>query len=200
MSVFELFVLSAALGADLFSVAIPLGMNRIRLRLIAYASLVFALFHVAMILGGYSIGHWLGSVVDHVGAYHINWPAAAVQDWASAAGAFILAWLAGHMIWNGLTEKATERKGSSLLTGLPLIAIAVSVSLDALAAGVCMGMMDVDLVLLSLILGLVIFCVAVLGLVLGRRVGRIIGRRAEMIGGAVLLVLAVHVFWTAIST
>ena len=200
MSLLELFVLSAALGTDLFSVAIPIGMNRIRLRMIVYAAAVFALSHVVMILTGYHLGHWLGSVVDHVGAYHINWPSASVQDWASAGGAVVLAGLGTHMIRENLSNGHPRSTTGHPLKGLTLIALAVSVSLDALAAGFSLGMMDVDLIVLSIILGTVIFFVGILGLGLGRRFGRLIGKRAEIIGGLVLVMLAVHIFWTAVST
>lgn len=198
MSVLELFVLSTALGTDLFSVAIPIGMSRVRLRVIFRSAAVFALFHIVMILTGYYVGHWLGLVVEHVGTYHIDWPAATVQDWAGAIGALVLAGLGVHMIRENTAGGGRETAGHPL-QGLALVGLAVSVSLDALAAGFSMGMMDVDLVKLSFILGVVIFCVAVIGLGLGRRLGRFIGGRAELVGGLVLIMLGVHVFWTAVA-
>jgi putative Mn2+ efflux pump MntP len=195
LSVFELFVLSTALGTDLFSVAIPIGMNRVRLRVIFRSAVVFALFHIGMILTGYYFGHWLGAVVEHVGTYHIDWPAAAVQDWASAIGALVLAGLGVHMVRE---NSAPGRATGHPLQGLALVGLAVSVSLDALAAGFSLGMMDVDLMKLSVILGTVIFCVGLIGLGLGRRLGHLIGRQAELIGGLVLVALGIHVFWTAV--
>lgn len=196
----ELLVLSTALGTDLFSVAIPIGMNRVRLREIFWAAVVFAIFHIGMILTGYYVGHWLGTIVEHVGTYHIDWPAAAVQDWASAIGALVLAGLGLHMIRENVVNNGWAPTGGNPLKGLALVGLAVSVSLDALAAGFSMGMMDVDLVKLSIILGLVIFAVGVFGLGLGRRLGRLIGARAELAGGLVLVALAIHVFWTAVTT
>ncbi len=193
----ELFVLSAALGTDLFSVAIPIGMNRVRLRVIFRSAAVFALFHIGMILTGYYVGHWLGSVVEHVGTYHIDWPALAVQDWASAIGALVLTALGVHMIRENTAGAGRPATGHPL-QGLSLVGLAVSVSLDALAAGFSLGMMDVDLVKLSVILGTVIFCVGIVGLGLGRRLGRYIGGRAELVGGLVLMLLGAHVFWTAV--
>lgn len=199
LSVFELFVLSTALGTDLFSVAIPIGMNRVRLRVIFRSAAVFALFHIVMILTGYYVGHWLGLVVEHVGTYHIDWPAAAVQDWAGAIGALVLTGLGAHMIRDNVVADGRVAAGHPL-QGMALVGLAVSVSLDALAAGFSMGMMDVDLVKLSIILGAVIFGVGVVGLGLGRRLGRLIGGRAELVGGMVLILLGIHVFWTAVTT
>ncbi|MBP2663446.1 MAG: mntP 1 [Firmicutes bacterium] len=140
MSLFELFVLSAALGTDLFSVAVPIGMNKVRRLVILQSAIVFAVFHIIMILIGYHIGHWLGSIVEHVGAYHINWPVASVQNF----------------------------------------------------------MIDVNLFQLSLVLGTVIFGIGLLGLGLGRKLGRYIGGRAELMGGSVLVLLAIHILWTTI--
>ncbi|MDT8903735.1 manganese efflux pump MntP family protein [Anaeroselena agilis] len=193
----ELFVLSTALGTDLFSVAIPIGMNRVRLRVIFRSAAVFALFHIGMILTGYHVGHWLGGMVEHVGTYHIDWPAAAVQDWASAIGALVLTALGVHMIRENAAGNDRQAAGHPL-QGLALVGLAVSVSLDALAAGFSLGMMDVDLIKLSVVLGAVIFCVGIVGLGLGRRLGRYIGGRAELVGGLVLMLLGVHVFWTAV--
>ncbi|MDR3591057.1 MAG: manganese efflux pump [Negativicutes bacterium] len=200
MSLLELFVLSTALGTDLVSVAIPIGMNRIRIRVILRAAVVFALFHIVMILAGYHLGHWLGTVVEHVGTYHIDWPAAAVQDWASMIGALVLAALGVHMIRDNLASSGLKEDMGHPLQGITLLALAVSVSIDALAAGFSMGMMDVDLVKLSAILGLVIFFIAIAGLGLGRRFGRMIGNRAELVGGLVLILLGAHIFLTALTT
>ncbi|EAX47407.1 protein of unknown function DUF204 [Thermosinus carboxydivorans Nor1] len=198
MSVLELFVLSAALGTDLFSVAVPIGMNRVRLRVIVQSAAVFALFHIIMILTGYYVGHWLGAVVEHVSTYHIDLPAVAVQNWASALGALVLAGLGLHMIKETRAGDDTVGSASHPLQGLTLVMLAVSVSIDALAAGFSLGMMDVDLIKLSVILGAVIFAIAVFGLGLGRRVGAFIGERAAAIGGAALIALGLHVLWTAL--
>lgn len=198
MSLLELFILSTALGTDLFSVAIPIGMNRVRLRIILRSAIVFAMFHIIMILTGYYVGHWLGTVVEHVGTYHIDLPMAAVQNWACALGALVLTGLGVHMIRDNLTGDDLTTMAGHPLQGYTLFMIAISVSIDALAAGFSLGMMDVDLIKLSAILGAVIFVIAICGLGLGRRFGRFVGSRAELIGGIVLIVLGLHVLWTSL--
>lgn len=198
MSLLEIILLSTALGTDLFSVSIPIGMNRIRLRLILRAALVFAIFHITMILTGYYVGHWLGTVVQHVETYHITCPVAAVQDWASAIGALVLAALGANMVHENLFKKGLGVAASHPLEGFTLLLLAIGVSIDALAAGFSMGMLDVDLIVLSAILGVVIFSIAIVGLMLGRHFRNFIGARAELIGGLVLIFLGIHIFWTAV--
>ena len=197
MSMFELFILSAALGTDLFSVAVPIGMNKVRRLVIVQSAIVFALFHIVMILAGYHIGHWLGHVVEHVGAYHIDWPAANVQNFATIIGALVLAGLGVNMIKENISGPEAAAAGNPLRGGA-LFVLAASVSIDALAAGFSLGMIDVDLLRLSLILGAVIFVIALMGLGLGRKLGRYIGEQAELIGGIVLVLLGIHILWSTI--
>lgn len=198
MSALELFVLSGALGADLISVAIPIGMAKIRLRIIIRAALVFAVFHIVLILTGYHAGHWMGTLVAQVETYQINWPPAEAEDWANVIGALILMGLGGNMIRETFTKTDKSAAPYNPLQGVALIILAISVSIDALAVGFSMGMMDVDLIKLSVILGTVIFCMAIIGLGLGRKFGHLIGARAELVGGSVLIILGLHVFWTAL--
>ena len=198
MSVLELFVLSGALGADLISVAIPIGMVRIRLRIIIRAALVFAVFHIVLILTGYHAGHWLGMLVAQVETYRIYWPPAEAENWANVIGSVILIALGGHMIRGTFVKTGKCAAENHPLQGIALILLALSVSIDALAVGFSMGMMDVDLIKLSIILGTVIFSIAMVGLGLGRRFGHLMGARAELVGGVVLIVLGLHIFWTAL--
>lgn len=191
----ELLVLSVALGTDLFSVAIPIGMNRVRLRIILRAAVVFAVFHIIMILAGYHMGHWLGTVVEHVGSYHSDCPVILMENWAGIVGALVLIGLGVHMIKENVTGGAADDTKTHPLKGAALLILAASVSVDALAAGFSLGMMDVDLLKLSIILGTVIFAIAIVGLAVGRRASRYLGQRSELIGGAVLIFLGLHVLW-----
>ena len=200
MSIGELFILSVALGTDLFSLAVPIGMNRVRLRYILRAAMVFAAFHIGMILTGYFAGHSLGLLVTHVGAAHLAFPAESVANWASLIGAVVLGVLGLHMVWDNVRgrDETAVCEAANPLRGFTLLLLATSVTIDALAAGFSLGMLDVNLLILSLILGTVIFAIAILGLGLGRRLGRFIGRRSELWGGLVLIALAGHVLMTVV--
>lgn len=193
----EIFVLSVALGADLFSVAVPIGMNQIRRRLIIQASVVFALFHIIMILIGYYAGSWLCEFVEHLGTYHLDCSATLVENIAQGIGAMVLAALGMQMLINHWREDTEGTFGNHLLQGKALLVIAASVSVDALAAGFSLGMLSVNLWRLNLILGGVIFIIAVIGLGLGRSIGRRLEGRSELIGGAVLLLLAMHLLYSS---
>ena len=198
MSSVELLILSVALGTDLFSVAIPIGMHPMRFRVLFRAAIIFAIFHIVLILSGYYIGHFLGSVVEGVGIANLDYPIMAMENWASILGALVLTGLGIYMIKENLVCSVSDQNKSHPLQGKALLFLAASVSIDALAAGFSLGMMDVDLVKLSFILGSVIFIIAVLGLSLGRRVSRCVGKRAELLGGIVLIVLGLHVLYSCL--
>jgi len=195
LSSVEFLVLSIALGMDLFSVTIPIGMKPMNLLVIFRAALTFAVFHIVLILTGYHMGHSLGAIIENLGADQIRYPMIVMQNWASILGALVLVGLGVHMIRENFHNEVEETGKSHPLQGFSLLLLAVSVSLDALAAGFSMGMMDVDLLLLSCILGAIIFSIAIAGLTLGRQVGQYIGKRAELMGGIVLIFLGLHILW-----
>lgn len=195
MSNVEFFVLSAALGMDLFSVAIPIGMQRIRLKTVIRASAVFAVFHILMLLSGCYLGRLLGNLIDHLGAQS-GISLLMMEDWARILGASVLALLGLRMFMESCRKKSLERGVKKQpLGGIALLLLAFSVSIDALAVGFGFGMFDVDLVQLNLILGCVIFIISVIGLNIGRQAGKFLGERAEQIGALALLLLSVHILW-----
>lgn len=198
LSTFEFFALSVALGADLFSVAVPIGMNAIRRRLIIKASATFALFHMGMILFGYHAGHSICRFVEHLGTDHFDCPVVLVEKAAQGVGAIVLAGLGIEMIMDYFGDDTTPAVGSKLLQGKALLVIAVSVSIDALAAGFSLGMLSVNLWELLSILGIVIFVIAVAGLGLGHKIGRRLDGKSGLAGGAMLLILALHLLYSAL--
>lgn len=195
MSIVRLILLSTALGTDMFSVTLGLGLNRFRLRQILKASVCFALAHVFLLLTGYNLGHYLGFFVEHIGTYHNPFTTDSVQNWANILGAVVLVLLGINMIWANAKEDDEDicMRTINPLEGLSLILLAVSVSLDALAVGFGLGMLDIDLLLLCIVLCVVIFIIAMTGLLLGRRLGVVIGQRAELVGGLLLIMMGLNV-------
>lgn len=199
MSNVEFFVLSAALGMDLFSVAIPIGMQRIRLKTVVKASAVFAVFHILMLLSGCYLGRFLGSIIDRLGAQS-GISLLMMEDWARIMGALVLALLGFRMLMESFRDKALNRDiKKQPLGGIALLLLAFSVSIDALAVGFGFGMFDVNLVQLNLILGCVIFTISVIGLNIGRQAGKFLGERAEQIGAVALLLLSAHILWNLLA-
>jgi putative Mn2+ efflux pump MntP len=172
-------------------------MNAVRRRLIVRAALIFALFHIGMMLLGYYAGSGLCRFVEHLGTYHFDCPTALVENLAQGVGALVLAGLGIEMIADYFRDETNSVVGNQLLQGKAMLAIAASVSIDAMAAGFSLGMLTVDLWRLTGILGTVIFTIAVIGLGLGHKIGRRLDGKSELVGGAMLLILALHLLYSA---
>ena len=117
----------------------------------------------------------------------------------------MLAFVGGKMIWEAAkagsddaaacaapVERADPTKGCSLLL------LGVATSLDALAVGLSLALLQVDVWLPALVIGVVCFCITAIGLHLGRLVFTVpgltnLGDRANIFGGLVLLAIGLKI-------
>jgi len=97
----------------------------------------------------------------------------------------LLAFVGGKMIWESFFEK--EEKERDISKGLTLITLSVATSIDALAVGLSFAFMQVNIWTAIGTIGLVAFLVTGLGFIIGKRIGGVLGKRAELAGGLVLI-------------
>lgn len=104
--------------------------------------------------------------------------------------AFILLLILGlHMMYNGFKapeEEAEKTKQHSLFL---LIVTAIATSIDALAVGVGLAFINVNIVVAALAIGLATMTMVTIGVMLGRTIGTLLGQRAEVVGGIVLILV-----------
>lgn len=79
-----------------------------------------------------------------------------------------------------------------------MVALSVATSIDALAVGLTLAMIDVVVWIPSLVIGLVACLFTVLGLFLGTRTGRLWGKRVEVAGGTILIVIGLKILLSAL--
>ncbi|GGF92000.1 manganese efflux pump MntP [Paenibacillus abyssi] len=164
-----ILVMAIAVGMDAFSLGVGIGLKGIRLRDILKLSSIIALFHILMPLMGIFAGHYMSSLLGNVAT--------------SAAGALLLL-LGAHMVYSSL--RGGEGHSIDHRSAGGLLLFALSVSIDSFSVGVSLGMFSVDLVLTVLMFGLFGGMMSILGLLLGRRVGRNMGEYGEACGGVIL--------------
>ena len=82
------------------------------------------------------------------------------------------------------TEKVSGLLGKS---GLALFGLGISISLDELAMGFTIGLLNLSIVVAVILIGVQAFAVAQLGLRLGARLGSAVRERAEKLAGFALL-------------
>jgi putative Mn2+ efflux pump MntP len=189
-----ILALSIALGADAFSLALAIGLVGVGKRMTLRLSLVVALFHVLMPLGGLLLGQTLGLIIG---------------QFARGIGALVLLWLGGRMLFHvwrpdpiyvPLSKARKQMNRSQLpsgvsLQGFGIYALAASVSLDALSVGFSLGTVDSRIGLTVLAMGTVAGIMMASGLVLGRFVGSWLGQRAEALGGLVLVLIGIKMLF-----
>ncbi len=78
--------------------------------------------------------------------------------------------------------------------GLGTVLTALGTSVDAAAVGVALAFIEVDVWAAVATIGLTSFVISSLGYFIGPRVGRRLGRWAEVVGGAVLVTIGVLIF------
>lgn len=182
--------IAIALGADAFSLALTIGLAGIRKSMMIRLSLVVAVFHVFMPLGGMMLGQTLGSIIG---------------QFASLIGALVLVGLGGRMLYKvfrptrqsfsfGEARKAlfhTNSTGNNSLEGYGIYVLAASVSLDALSVGFSLGTVRADILMTVLVIGMIAGLMTGTGLVLGRIMGTRLGEKAELFGGLALFLMGV---------
>lgn len=176
--------LSVLLGADLFSVAVSLGMAGVSKREVVHLSAMFAFWHMVMLSIGAAGGAYLGRVIERLGAAS-DIPLVMAENWAGLFGGVVLTLLGLSMLW----ECRSGRDDTCMMIprGGALVLLGISVSCDALAVGLSMGLVLGGWLKLTVVLGVVIFGVSMAGLLLGRRVGGMLMRLAQPVSGAMLM-------------
>lgn len=195
MPLLETMALAVGLGMDAMSVCTAIGVRwhgpRQRFRLAWH----MGLFQFFMPLLGWSLGSRLAELVRNVGSY-----LAAGLLFAIGAKMFYEAWRRrpGHLAESSerLAQSALQATSRDPTRGWSLLGLSLATSIDALAAGVSLGLKGRGIWAASLVIGVVAGAMALLGVMVGRRIGRSAGRPAEFAGAVVLMVLGVWFLWS----
>lgn len=176
----SVLLIALGLSADCFVVAVggcistkaPLTSQMLR------TSSAFGLSQALMPVFGWLAGR---TVVDLIAAY---------DHWIAFA---LLGAVGGRMIWESFRPSNSQRNNIDITRGLTLFALSVATSIDALAVGLSFAFIEVNIALASLTIGVVAFAVTMIGFLLGRKSGRLLGKRAEAIGGIVLIAIGLRI-------
>jgi len=107
----------------------------------------------------------------------------------------LLAFVGGKMLLDARHGKPPEDKADPT-RGMMLVTLSVATSIDALAVGLSMAFMQVSVWVPAVVIGLVAAALSVLGIGIGRRAGRWVGRWADAAGGCVLLLIGLRILIT----
>jgi len=81
-----------------------------------------------------------------------------------------------------------------------LIAVtAFATSIDAMAVGVGLAFIDVDIVFTAAAIGVTTMLMVIMGVMLGRVLGAVVGRSAEILGGVLLVGIGSFILYEHLS-
>ena len=116
----------------------------------------------------------------------------AVDHWIAFG---LLSFVGGRMILSGLNPNM-ESYTNDPSRGLTLVMLSVATSIDALAIGLSLAMLDVNIWYPSVIIGVVTASLAFFSIMIGNKIGPLIGKRMEIFGGVVLIIIGIRILIT----
>src|SRR5690606_20513090 len=119
-----------------------------------------------------------------------------VRQWDHWIAFVLLGALGLRMVWAGWNgQRAQDDQPEATKPsrhGFWLLALTgFATSIDAMAVGVGLAFLDVPIAPVSLVIWLTTLVMVTAGVMLGRVLGALVGRRAEVVGGLILFVIVV---------
>ena len=183
MDLYTLILLSVGLAMDAFSVALVagFGLGKVKLADSLKVSGVFGVAHIVMPI----LGWFLGSTVIDL-----------ISKWDHWIAFVLLFFVGGKMLMEGLNEDAENINASELLGVTSLLMFTIVVSIDALAVGLSFSVQNLSIWIPSLYMGAGTLVFTFVGLNIGNRTGQRFGKKAQVFGGLVLILIGVRIVLT----
>ena len=176
---------AVGLAMDAFAVSLGIGTTRTAR---APRPIFRLAFHMGLFQGLMTLLGWLaGSTVAHL--------ISGIDHWIAFV---LLAFVGGRMIREGLDTEA-ELHRSDPSRGGSLVMICVATSIDAMAVGLSLAMVQVEIISPSVTIAVVTLLLSLFGLLAGSQLGTRFGKRMEVLGGVLLVgiglrILVTHLF------
>lgn len=170
----EVIILAVALSMDAFAVSIGLGAKKNVPYLALRAGVFFGMFQALMPFIGYLGGK---GVLGWIEAY---------THWVAFG---LLALIGAKMIYESFQEGIEE--DIARVTNKMLLVLAIATSIDAMAAGFSLTLLDANPYVACLIIGAITFTFSVVGVWVGQHSGTWLESKAEIFGGMVLILMGI---------
>ena len=178
MNIWGLFLIAVGLSMDAFAVSVCKGLavEQVKGTHLVTAGLYFGGFQALMPMLGYFLGSRFSAYIT------------AVDHWI-AFGLLVI--IGGNMVREACSQEE-EQADESIAVGTMLV-LAVATSIDALAVGITLAFLQVDIFSAASYIGIATFCLSVLGVKVGNLFGCRWRARAELAGGIILILLGTRI-------
>ncbi|WP_440300777.1 manganese efflux pump MntP [Huintestinicola butyrica] len=178
MDLLSLFLIAVGLSMDAFAVSVCKGLAtpKYKLKYSMICGAWFGGFQALMPAVGYLLGVNFKKYIT------------AIDHWI----AFVLLALIGfNMIREAL--KNDDEGADPSFTAKSMSLLAVATSIDALAIGITFAFLDVNIVAAVLFIGVCTFVISAAGVKIGSAFGTRFKSKAEIAGGAILIILGLRI-------
>lgn len=172
MNLFLLFIIAISLSMDAFSLSLAYGTLEISKKEISLLSIIVGIYHFFMPI----IGFFLGSKILLLIPINSNFIVF-----------IILCYIGMEMIIDTLRHKDKFVK----MQIIQMLIFAFTVSLDSFSVGIGLNTFTNNFLIAAIIFSITSFIFTFLGLHIGKKINEIFGRIATLIGGLVLILIAV---------
>ena len=180
MGFLELLLIALGLSMDAFAVAVckGLAMKRMNWKNAVIIALFFGGFQAVMPLIGWALGRQFEQYIT------------AVDHWIAFG---LLVFIGGKMIWEAIKGEAEQESCDDTLDLKEMLVLSVATSIDALAVGITFAFLQVQIVPSIALIGITTFVLALLGVGIGRKFGGWLMQKAQIAGGAVLILIGAKI-------
>ena len=174
----EVLILAVALSMDAFAVSIGLGSKHQNKTtwLALMSGIYFGLFQALMPLIGYMGGKGV-----------MGW----VESYAPWIAFVLLVLIGGKMIYESFAEGIED--DIAIITHRVMLMLAIATSIDAMAAGFTLTILEVNPLIACMIIGLTTFCFSWAGVFVGSKSGTWLESKAELIGGIIIILIGIKI-------
>jgi len=183
MEFITLLLLAFGLSMDAFAVSITNGMcsSKVTKKHALITALTFGFFQALMPFLGFTLGQTFYGFISS----YSHWIALILL---SAIGI------------NMIVDSIKERKQpdvcciQNVFSAKNLVVQGIATSIDALAAGISLAVMQINIYTAALFIGTVTFLCCGLGVFIGKKFGSLLGIRAKLFGGLILILIGLKIF------
>lgn len=184
MGFFTILLIAVGLAMDAFAVSVSNGICTTDFKPMHAVKLgaYFGGFQFIMPLIGWLLGTSVKVYIE------------AIDHWI----AFVLLLIIGinmirETMKNDEDEYSIGSPACEVLTKKKLVFQAIATSIDALAVGISLAILDINILYASTIIGVVAFFFSFTGGILGKGLGNLFKKRAEIFGGFILVCIGVKI-------
>ena len=176
MDLVEILLTGIALSMDACAISMTNAMihRNKHLRLVEMA-FWFGLFQGLMPVLGFMLGDTFADVISVIGKYLVL---------------VIFCAIGGKMLQEAFMKEEHEKSPKELTHKLLLIQ-AVATSIDAFAIGVGFSASGADIILAACVIAITTFLLSLVAIVIGNKFGDMLGKKAEGLGGIILILLGI---------